>query len=257
MLASQAAFLFGLDEAWARQHLIPLFSTPDRDKFAQAWGGFLTWGRLNSELVEALLPAFISAIPRHADGMNDRRQRFIEFYTALAVFHVPDPTQELLPALFRDGSLDDRLALASHIQHTLRQMQPAAKQQLWNAWLHRYWKNRLQGVLAILDEAEIRKMLEWLPHLGDAFPEAAALAVRSPAIHLEHSHVLIELGESPVVTLHPVETGELLIYLSSGSSNYQGANLARINARLPAIPAELRNRIDEAFALAGVPLTHG
>src|SRR5690606_20408360 len=51
LLASQAAFLFGLDEAWTRQHVIPLFSDPDRQRFAQAWDGFLVWGRLYPTLV--------------------------------------------------------------------------------------------------------------------------------------------------------------------------------------------------------------
>lgn len=44
LLASQVAFLFALDEAWAREHIIPLFSSPDAQKFSQAWDGFLVWG---------------------------------------------------------------------------------------------------------------------------------------------------------------------------------------------------------------------
>lgn len=252
LLASQTAFLFGLDEAWTRQHVIPMFSDPDRQKFAQAWDGFLVWGRLYPALVDALLPAFVAAIPRLAADLEDRRRRFIEFFTALATFHVSDPTQHLLPALFQHGSLEDRLAFASHLGYFLRQMQQAAKQQLWNGWLRRYWQDRLQGVLAALDEAEIRKMLEWLPHLGDAFPDAVALAVRSPAIRIEHSHVLYELRESELVTRFAVETAELLIYLANCLAGYHAADLKEINARLPPIPAQMRSRVDEAFARAGV-----
>jgi hypothetical protein len=252
LLAGQTAFLFGLDEAWTRQHVIPLFSDPDRQKFAQAWDGFLVWGRLYPALVDALLPAFVAAIPRLAADLGDRRLRFIEFYTALAAFHVSDPTQHLLPALFQHGSLEDRLAFASHLGYFLRQMQQAAKQQLWNGWLHRYWQDRLQGVLAALDEAEIRKMLEWLPHLGDAFPDAVALAVRPPAVRIEHSHVLYELRRSELVTRFAAETAELLIYLANCLAGYHAADLEEINARLPPIPAQVRSRVDEAFARAGV-----
>ncbi len=253
LLSSQTAFLYGLDDAWTRQHIIPLFSDPDQQKFAQAWDGFLVWGRLYPALVDALLPAFVAAMPRLPADLGDRRRRFIEFYTALAAFHVSDPTQHLLPELFRHGSLADRLAFASHLSYFLRQMQPAAKQQLWNGWLRRYWQDRLQGVLAALDEAEIRKMLEWLPHLGDAFPDAVALAVRSPAIRIEHSHVLFELRESELVTRFPAETAELLVYLSDCAVGYHAADLARVDARLPPIPAQLRSRVDEALARAGVP----
>lgn len=252
LLASQTAFLFGLDEAWTHQHVIPLFSDPDRKKLAQAWDGFLVWGRLYPALVDALLPAFVAAMPRLAADLDNRHRRFIESYTALAAFHVSDPTQHLLPALFQHGSLEDRLAFASHLGYFLRQMQQATKQQLWNGWLRRYWQDRLQGVLASLDEAEIREMLEWLPHLGDAFPDAVALAVRSPVIRIDHSHVLYELRESELVTRFAVETAELLIYLANCVAGYQASYLEEINARLPPIPAQLRCRVDEAFARAGV-----
>ena len=253
LLASQTAFLFGLDEEWSRRHVIPLFVDPDRQKFVQAWDGFLVWGRLYPGLVDALLPAFIAAMPRLAADLDDRRRRFIEFYTALAAFHVSDPTQHLLPALFQHGSLEDRTAFASHLGYFLRQMQQPAKQQLWDGWLNRYWQDRLQGVLAALDEAEIRAMLEWLPHLGNAFPDAVALAVRFPAIRIEHSGVLFELRESELVMRFPAETAELLVYLSNCTVGYHATDLTTIDARLPPIPAELRGRVDEAFARAGVP----
>ncbi|MEQ1815253.1 MAG: DUF4020 domain-containing protein [Nitrosomonas sp.] len=251
LLASQTAFLFGLDEAWARQHIIPLFSDPDRQKFAQAWDGFLVCGRLYPALVEALMPAFLAALS-HATDLHDRRRGFIEFYTALAVFHVPDPMQQLMPAFFQQGSLEDRIAFASHLGYFLLQMQQPAKQQLWDSWLHRYWRDRLQGVLAALDEDEIRKMLEWLTHLGDAFPDAVALAVRSPPIRIEHSHLPYELRTSELVTRFPAETAELLIYLATCTGGYHAADLAKVSARLPPIPEQLRRRVDEAFAFAGV-----
>ncbi len=252
LLASQTAFLFGLDEAWTRQYVIPLFSDLNRQKFTQAWDGFLVCGRLYPALVDALLPAFLAAMPRLAADLGDRHRRFIEFYTALAAFHVSDPTQHLLPALFERGSLEDRTEFASHLGYFLRQMQQPAKQQVWDGWLSRYWQDRLQGVLAALDEAECRAMLEWLPHLGNAFPDAVTLAVRFPTIRIEHSGVLFELRDSELVTRFPAETAELLIYLSNCTVGYHATDLAKIEARLPPIPAQVRSRLDEAFARAGV-----
>jgi hypothetical protein len=252
LLASQTAFLFGLDEGWTRQYVIPLFSESDRQKFAQAWDGFLVWGRLYPALVEVLMPAFLAAVSRRSTDLHDRHRRFIEFYTALAVFHVSDPTQQLLPVLFQHGSLEDRLAFASQLGHFLRKMQNEAKRQLWNGWLRRYWHDRLQGVFAALDDTEIQKMLEWLPHLGDAFPDAVALAVRFRVIRIQHSHALYELRESDLVTRFPADTAELLIYLASCVAGYQASYLAEVDERLPPIPVQLRRRVDEAFARAGV-----
>ncbi|UCA12748.1 DUF4020 domain-containing protein [Aeromonas enteropelogenes] len=252
VLASQTAFLFGLDETWTCQHIVPLFSDSDKQRFAQAWNGFLVWGRLYPRLVDALLPAFIATMPRLADDLSNDRLRFIEFYTALAVFHVSDPMQQLIPALFQHGSLEERIAFASQLGHLLWRMQPASKQQLWNSWLHRYWQDRLQGVLAALDEDEIRKMLEWLPHLGDAFPDAVALAVRGPKIRIEQSSFLYELSESELVTQFAAATVELLIFLSNDLAGFQRNYLKDIDARLPQLPAQMRQRLDEAFARAGV-----
>ncbi|KEA63135.1 hypothetical protein ADIMK_2659 [Marinobacterium lacunae] len=254
LLASQSAFLFGIDEAWTRQHIIPLFSDPDRTKFGQAWDGFLMWGRLNPALVDALLPAFIAAMPRLAADMGNRRRRFIEFYAALAAFHVSDPTQQLLPALFDHGSLEDRLTFATHLGYFLRKMEQSARQQLWNGWLRQYWQDRQQGVLATLDDTEIRKMLEWLPYLGDVFPDAVALAGSFPVIRIEHAYFLYELRNSELITRFPIESAELLIYLANCIclSGYSPADLEEINARLPQLPDQLRHKVNEALARAGV-----
>lgn len=253
LLASQTAFLFGLDETWTRHYVIPLFSDQNREKFVQAWHGFLVWGRLYPELADALLSAFVDAIPRLSTDLDDRhRQRFIEFYTAIAAFHIPNPTQHLLPTLLRQGSIDDRLIFASHLEYFLRQMQQPAKQQLWDDWLHSYWQARLQGIPVPLDEAEIRKMLDWLPLLGDAFPDAVALAVSRPAIRIEHSHVLYELCKSELVKRFPTETAELLIFLAGCTVDYHAEELAKIKELLPPIPDQVRSRLDEAFARAGI-----
>lgn len=251
LLASQTAFLFGLDEVWTRQHIIPLFSDEDRNKFAQAWDGFLVWGRLFPLLTEALLPAFVGAIPRIGIAHPDRRSRFFEFFTALAVLHVDDPTSELLPALFKHGIGEDRVHFASHLGYFLRDMQPSAKQRLWDLWLHRYWQDRLQSVPAALDEAEIRVMLDWLEHLGDLFPDAVSLVVRFPRIRLEHSSLLYELRESDLVTRYPTETAELVIYCCNCSVGYQVADIGNISRRLPELAPELRRRLDEGLALVG------
>jgi len=252
ILASQAAFLFSLNEDWTRQHIVPLFSEKDRQKFRQAWDGFLVWGRLNPALVDALMSAFIGALERLNVDFSDRRRRFIEFYAALTVFHVADPMANLLPALFKHGSVDDRVGFASHVGHYLRQLQPAAKQELWDVWLYRYWQDRLQAVPVKLEEAEIRAMIEWLPDLGELFPAAVALVVRSPHIHIEHSRILYGLRESDLVTRYPAETAQLLIYLCNCVVGYHAGDLGSVASRLPALSSALKRQLDDGLAQVGV-----
>ena len=252
LLASQVAFLFALDEAWAREHIIPLFSSPDAQKFSQAWDGFLVSGRLNTPLVEALQPAFVSALQRLSTDLADRRRRFIEFFTALVVFHVDDPTLHLLPALFEDGSLEDRVSFASQIGFFLRQMADNTRQDLWDRWLCRYWQNRLQSVPLPLDEAEVRKMMEWLPHLGELFPQGVSLAVSAPAAQIIHTSLMYDMKKSDLVPRFPTETAKLLIYLCNRAPGYHATDISTIARRLSPLDSELRRRLDESMARAGI-----
>lgn len=254
LLASQTAFLFGLDEGWTREHIIPLFSEHDRQKFAQAWDGFLAWGRLSPPLAEALQPGFLAALPRLGADLADRRRRFIEFFTLLAVFHVEDPTQQLLPTLFEHGTVEDRIGFAAQLDFFLRQMRADTKQQLWDRWLRHYWLDRLQSVPAPLTEAEARKMLEWLAHIGDAFPVAVQLATGGAPVALEHTHLLRELRDSGLVTRFQAATAQLLIFIcGSNVPHYFCSDMQVIAGRLTAdvLGDELHRSLQEAMAYAG------
>jgi hypothetical protein len=253
LLASQTAFLFGLNEPWTRQHIIPLFTAADQKKWLQSWDGFLVWGQLNPTIADALIPAFIAAFQRiNAEFTQRSRQRFIEVFTTLAVIHVADPTPELLQPLFQYGAPEDRVTFASRLGYFLRQLPPAAKKDLWERWLHRYWQERLHAIPAALEEGEIRAMLDWLPHLLDSFPAAVSLAIRAPAVRIEHSQLLYEFRKSDLVTRYGAETADLLIYLCGCVHGYFAAELGKVAARLPTLAPDLRHRLDETLARAGV-----
>jgi len=115
LLAAQTQFLIGLDEDWTRTNILPLFDDQDSKKFSQAWEGFLAWGHLSPALLEVLMPAILEVPRRLNTDMSSRRQNFVKFYTAIALFEVADPTQALLPKLFENGSLEDRSCFASHL----------------------------------------------------------------------------------------------------------------------------------------------
>ncbi|KGR53815.1 hypothetical protein OC00_00150 [Xanthomonas vasicola] len=182
LLASQVSFMFRLNEAWVCEELLPLFQADDSRIFAQVWDGFLAWGRLYSPLVDALLPAFMAAVARAPTDLPGHRERLIEFYAALCVFHVDDPLRQLLPNLFQHGTEEDRVTFASQIEHMLRQLDGPGVDKVWQGWLSRYWQDRLQGVLAPLALGECQEMVEWLPHLGANFPAGVQLATRMPAL---------------------------------------------------------------------------
>lgn len=250
VLASQVAYLFGLGETWTREHVIPLFVDPDPSGFAQAWDGFLAWGKLNQALAADMLPAFAEALAR-IEQTAQRRNRFIQFYSALAVYYADEPAQQLLPDLLRTGSVEDRVAFAVQIGSFLRAMDNAAKRTLWQRWLRWYWTMRLEAAGAPLDDQENTKMIDWLAHMGDCFADAVDLAVQAPRVTADHSGLLFALRENDLPMRFPEPTARLLIYLCDCVRGYMVDDLARIAGRLPPLPPEIDRRLKEQLARAG------
>lgn len=251
MLASQIVFLFALDEEWTHRHIIPLFSSPDSNKFKQTWDGFLVWGQLNNLLIEVLQPAFLSALQRLDADLAENRRRFIKSFTALVVLHVDDPTVHLLPALFESASLEDRNNFASQLKFFLQNMAESTRQNLWERWLRRYWQNRLQSVPRRLEETEAKIMLEWLPHLGELFPQGVSLAVSAQISQIDHTSLIYKMQKSDLVTRFPMKTAELLVFLCSRVPGYHGVHINAVARRLPVLDPELRRKLDESMARAG------
>lgn len=251
IFTSQALFLFSLDKLWSSKHITPLFNDLDCQTFSQAWHGFLGGGRLNPVLKEALLPSFLSAIER-IDLLYHHRNRFIDFLALLAVFHIPDPTIDLIPALFKNSSLDTRVKFSLQIGSLIQKLDEPSKKQLWNDWLCRYWENRHSGVPARLEDREIQIMLSWPLYLGDLFPEAVAQLVKFQKTNIQYNYVIFKSCESDLITKFQTESAKLLIYLIGCSSPQNSSKLKEIYSRLTSIPKEIRTDIDEAFVLAGI-----
>lgn len=251
ILASQAAFLFELDEQWTQQYLIPLFNQVEKNKINQVWDGFLVRGRAYLPLVDILIPGFIGALQRYRLEQPDHRSRFIEFYTSAIVFHVADPTKELLPKLFIHGSLKDRADFAFRLRYYLQEMTYESIKYMWETWLHTYWSNRIDGLYATFDVSEISHMLGWLPHLGELFPEAVQLAISTKKIKIEDTNLFFALESSDLLYRYPNEIAMLLIYLSKCELGYHLYGLKKVRSLLPKLPVALQRDLDEAIAYFG------
>ncbi|MEB3334074.1 MAG: DUF4020 domain-containing protein [Cyanobacteriota bacterium] len=254
ILAGRTKFLYELDKSWTLQYIIPLFSENDPQKFAQTWDGFLAFDSLslNHELVECLSPAFVAAVPRLADLASSQRDHFIKWCAWMALFSVTNPDQELLPALFVNGTIADRKKFLSYIGYFLEKMQQPEQQQSWERWLSEYWKNRLQGVPAPLEGEEVIQMLEWVPHLGNAYPAAVDLAIQCPPTPVTCSSLYRKLSLSNLVELYPDPTARLLIYLAKFSARHHAFQLSAIRTRLTNLPDQISSDLDEAFARHGI-----
>lgn len=251
VLASQVAFLFGIDEKWTHKNVIALLSSADLNKFKQAWDGFLGGGQMTDSFAEDLQQAFLFAFQRLDIDLRDRRSRFIEFFTALVIFYVDDPIPNLFPALFKYASLKDRETFASKLGFFIQNMTESDRQDLWQRWLYAYWQNRLVSIPVPLIEEEAQEMLDWLPHLGENFPKSVSFAVLTPLTGMRYLNMIHDLRESDLIIRFPADMAKLLIYLCPYVFPHQGAEIREIARQLPAFDADLQKKLNESMACAG------
>lgn len=251
VLAGQAGFLFGLDEGWTKECLLPLFSDASTARFRQAWDGFLIWGRMYPALVEALMPAYLAAMARLHEDLFPRRQKFIEVSAALAIFHVPNPSKELIPTLFKHSDGEDRVSFASYVGYMLRHLTSDAKQKLWADWLREYWVQRNEAVPAPLSNDERVQMLDWLLELDEAYPDAVKLSIEGPPVTFQHSSLLFQLRESDLPVRFPDDTADLIVFLSGCDIGFHAPYLKEVAARLEGLAEGRRKSLTEALVRAG------
>ena len=213
VLASEFNFLLGIDEKWMKDNLLPLFiKDKDIENFQAAWDGFLCRGHLHPAMAKLLEGASLWAIQKIDKNLIHKKEKFIEYYTAMLGYFVENPMDKWIPKLFHCENKEIRILFASSIGHHLRNLDER-QQEWWKRWLKEYWERRLDNIYAILEVEEIEIMLEWwLPYLDSVFPEAVELAIKMPlASEQRFTQHKSELGK--LLENHPEPLAKLLIYL--------------------------------------------
>lgn len=256
VLASSLGFLLAADEAWTREHLIPLFADADGDDYPAVWDGFL-YGRIDRNVVAAMEDAIFAAVSHMSDLFPSReqhREQFIALFTAVLTHFIDDPLDAWTPEFFRTAEDSDRRLFAGSVGDRLREVDDAGQREWWERWLRRYWENRLQGVPAPLTPEEVTSMIEWPRRFESLFPEAVDLAVRMPGAPLNGWRVLHRMDEGEHWSSFPEATIRLLAYVAesdaSGSFWYPAQPLVEKLSSLE-LPEDAATQLDELRARYG------
>ena len=221
VIAGHFASLLEIDERWTKKNLLPFFfrkNHSDADDYKAIWDGFLTWRRLTPSVAELLSEAFLDAVQhinRDLSGQK-RRNRFITCYTIMLVYFALDAIEQWIPEFFTHSDADARHTFANEIGHRLHHMNETQQQEQWSHWLKSYWQNRLDGVPKPLESDEIKRMMDWLPHLKGVFPEAVDLAIRMPQSEVDGkraSLAIYDLERSDLLEMYPEATAKLVLYI--------------------------------------------
>lgn len=221
VLASQLHFLFAADEAWTTKNMLPLFDwSGDEARAEQAWDGFLSWGRWNDRLLAAgLKVAFERSFSKVGAKFNEEhRRRFCEYVAGIAVTSsIPGIGNEMAKGLVSAADDASRASFASAMETVLGDLPDEVAVARWDAWIRDYLAERVAGVPRPMSADEATEAAGWLLHLGDRFPEAAALVANTPAGLGEHSDLLYRLKDSALVTKYPHDVAKLLAQLARGT----------------------------------------
>ena len=221
VLAGELAFLFDAEEEWTRTNLLPRFrQDPGTVDYQAVWDGFLTRGRLTTQLGPLLKDAFLEALPQILGrfGSGKRVDGFVHRYTAMLALFADDPIEEWIPPFFVHASKHARLRFASEVERHLRHMDEARQREWWDRWLERYWKNRLDGIPEPLADDEIRLMIGWLPSFKSLFSTAVEVAVRMRSVPLCTNQVIYDLWRGNHGHGSPEAVAMLLIHMGEHAS---------------------------------------
>ena len=266
VLAGYFASLLEINETWTKENLLPLFfrkNHSNADDYKAIWDGFLTLGRLIPSVAELLGEAFLQAVQYINSDINsdlsDRRDRFIEAYVNMVVYYVNNPIRKWIPKFFAHSDAEARHTFADEIGDCLLHMDETQQQEHWNHWLKPYWQDRLDGVPKPLESDEIKRMMDWLPHLKGVFPEAVELAIQMPQSESDGkraSSVIFALEDSDLLEIHPEATAKLVLYvrpslpppdLASGHEKRKQRELIGRLLKLP-LPPDLKTKLQELDA---------
>ena len=222
ILALYLPYFTYVDEAWVKINLIPLLS-PDHAEFESAWHGLMHCGRITPKAGELLHDAFLTAIEHIGSRLDEKLRRpFVHQYTILLARFVDSPSDEWITQVFASGNSEIRRLFAEHIGHSLRASDETQRKAMWDTWLRGYWQNRLLGIPAPLDDAEIEHMLRWTCHLDSVYPDAVALAVQMRPVRLPYGGLILRsFTDSELLANHPEAVAKFVIHLSKANhENY-------------------------------------
>ena len=134
----------------------------------------------------------------------------------MLVYFAFDSIKKWISEFFTHSDVEARHTFANGIGHRLHRMNETQQQEQWNRWLKRYWQDRLEGVPKPLESDEIKRMMDWLPHLKGVFSEAVDLAIQMPQSESggkRASSVIFELERSDLPEMHPEAMAKLVLYM--------------------------------------------
>ncbi len=220
IFGSYLRFLFGADEQWCGNILLPLFSWRATAEAAaqQVWDGYLQGrGGWNDRLLDhGLLDLLVNETPRVETHQPVLVAHLCAQLAGIALNSKTDPVGTgWLRRFISLASPVTRHLWAGKVRESLSRSPSELAESRWKTWIRTYWEQRLESVPVPLSPAEAAEMAGWTPYFTESFPEAVRLATSSRATLAPRAHVVHGLIHSDVLKRHPHDSIALLTHLLS------------------------------------------
>ena len=212
VLCSQLGLFAWLDSAMA-QELLPLFTSSDPMVKAQAWQGFLTWGRMTPELAALLKPAFDHTLAENMGFFGESKRRFAMHLLAAGAMlsDVDSLAWATNPQLHADSELSK--AISSHSLTYIQDAPEEIMRKHWEGWVAPYWRQRVLSNPVALLESEVVTYLDALDHLEPVLESAVDILESMPDIDLHsHNFVFLSLHDSGIDQRRPLLAARICRY---------------------------------------------
>ena len=232
VLASRAHYLLLIEPGWTKANLLPLFDwNRDALQAAQAWHGFLTWGRPIAALLEEITPSVVQ-LASHLEDLGRGREDYGKFVARAAVSLPDSPLEKEWFEAFLSTANDNDLAhFVWELGEFLESLFPEQKAEIWRDWLKFYLEHRAQYPPAPGGE-EFSALLSWVFSLTGQLVELVERLEALPGQGGADHDLLWKLQEGELSGSDPNLLARLLLVLLKRCEKIESWELSQIKATI-------------------------
>lgn len=217
ILGSELRFLFHADETFVVEGVFPIMNL-DKGAVAaqQAWDGYLYSARVDLRMLEMGFGTIVAAFrPKVGDLSKELRRQYFNLVADIAGAPsglAQDPVDFAAMFVMQDAPGITEEYFHS-IAHVLDNQNTPQVEETWNRWLGAFMERLSNGTPIALDTKQWSAAAEWLPHLGERFPDGVALLLKHPASLNSHARILHDIAETTVPEVYPTDCARLIAHL--------------------------------------------
>lgn len=120
-----------------------------------------------------MMPNYEETFPVLHAEFGEFRERLCSHLAGIAVLSSVDPLEQgWINRFLTTVEPEEREMWASSVNTVLKSTTEASKTEVWNHWIAKYWRNRIQGIPIPLSADEVGRMAIWVVYLEPVFAEA-------------------------------------------------------------------------------------